>query len=228
MNYYDQKIDDYYAKIRRDLLPYVPVLKDAKMLDVGCGAGNTLCYLKEAGIIREAVGVDFMDIPDSNQRNPLIDRFVVADLQQQQLPLPPGHFDVLLCADVLEHLNDPWQTLHYLKQFLRADGFLLVSVPNVREFRVLGKIFLRGDFSYTPSGILDKTHLRFFCKKNIAALVREAGFTLTSLTPGFMTCPLQKRRKRFSRLTLGIFDQFLAQQYIAVARKPGNEEQPTA
>lgn len=228
MNYYDQKINDYYAKIRRDLLPYIPSLTRASMLDVGCGAGNTLCYLKEAGKIHEAVGVDFTMIPESNQQNPLLDRFIAADIQQQQLPLTREHFDILLCADVLEHLSDPWQVLRYLKQFLKKEGYLIISVPNIREFRVLNKIFLKGDFAYGPSGILDKTHLRFFCKKNIAGMVREAGFDIRTVAPGFKTCPLQKRRKRFSQFTLGIFDQFLAQQYIVVARKPVHEEQRAA
>jgi 2-polyprenyl-3-methyl-5-hydroxy-6-metoxy-1,4-benzoquinol methylase len=220
MNYYDHKLDDYYSKIRRDLLPHIPNLPQARLLDVGCGAGNTLCYLKESGRIGEAVGVDFTAIPNSNQQNPLIDRFIVADIQRQDLKLEHNHFDILLCADVLEHLTDPWSSLHYLRQFLKADGRLVVSVPNIREFRALKKIFLKGDFAYAPSGILDKTHLRFFCKKNIEALVRDAGFIIDSTAPGFATCPLQKRRKLFSKLSLGIFDQFLAQQYIVVARKP--------
>lgn len=219
MNYYDNKESKYYTQVRKDILPYIPLKNGTKFLDIGCSAGNTLCYLKETKIIEEAVGVDFMDIPQSNQQNPLIDKFIVADIQQQQLDLPERYFDVILCADVLEHLQDPWSSLEYLKKFIKLDGLLIVSIPNIREFSAMHKIFFKGDFLYAPSGILDKTHLRFFCKKNIQALVSGAGFSIQQTAPTFKTCPIQKRRNIFSQFSFGIFDQFLAQQYIVTARK---------
>jgi 2-polyprenyl-3-methyl-5-hydroxy-6-metoxy-1,4-benzoquinol methylase len=181
------------------------------------------CYLKENKIIKEAVGVDFMEIPGSNQQNKLIDQFIVADLQEQKLPLSHNYFDVLLCADVLEHLQDPWASLEYLKIFLKPDGLLIVSLPNIMEFRAMHKIFCKGDFQYALSGVLDKTHLRFFCKKNMYELVSNAGFSIDKIRPSFETCPLQKRRKVISRLTLGLFDKYLAQQYIITARKITHE-----
>jgi 2-polyprenyl-3-methyl-5-hydroxy-6-metoxy-1,4-benzoquinol methylase len=219
MNYYDNKENEYYNQVRKDILPYIPVIKTAKFLDIGCSGGNVLCYLKETKIIEEAVGVDLMKIPQSNQQNLLLDKFILADVQQQQLNLPEQYFDIMLCADVLEHLQDPWATLEYLKKFMKKDGLLIISIPNIREFRALRKIFLKGDFLYAPSGILDKTHLRFFCKKNIIELVSGAGFLIEKTAPTFKTCPSQKRRNLFSKITLGIFDQFLAQQYIVTARK---------
>ena len=217
MNFYSAKENEYYSQSRRDILPYIP--KGGNMLDIGCSGGNTLCYLKENNIIDEAVGVDFMNIPQSNQQNLLIDKFILADLQQQQLNLPEQYFDTMLCADVLEHLLDPWATLEYLKKFMKKGGLLIISIPNIREFSALRKIFLKGDFLYAPSGILDKTHLRFFCKKNIQELVSGAGFVIEKTAPSFKTCPLQKKRNLCSKFTIGIFDQFLAQQYIVTARK---------
>lgn len=219
MNYYASKVNEYYSHIRKDILPYIPGKQGARFLDIGCSGGNTLCYLKESKLIAEGVGVDFMDIPGSNQVNPLIDRFIVADVQKQQLDLPVNHFDILLCADVLEHLQDPWESLRYLKGFMKPQGTLIVSIPNIREYSAMYRIFFKGDFEYAPSGILDKTHLRFFCKKNIGELVTRAGFTIVNINPSFKTCPLQKRRKLLSQLSFGLFDQFLAQQYIVTARK---------
>jgi len=219
MNYYNIKDSAYYNNLRTDILPYIPVLQDAKMLDVGCSAGNTLCFLKEKKAISEAVGVDFVDMPESNQRNPLLDRFMVADLNEEKLDLPTEHFDILLCADVLEHLIDPWSVLNFLKGYMKPSGLVIISLPNIREFSAMRKIFFKGDFQYAPSGILDKTHMRFFCKKNQVGLVESANFRIESVQPSFKTCPLQKRRKLFSTLTFGIFDQFLAQQYIITARK---------
>lgn len=219
MNYYTSKIDEYYSHLRKDILPYIPTIPGARLLDMGCSAGNTLCYLKEAKIITEGVGVDFMEIPGSNQSNPLIDRFIAADIQQQNLGLPKNYFDILLCADVLEHLQDPWTSLDYLKTFVKPNGLLIVSIPNIREFRAAWKIFGKGDFAYAPSGVLDKTHMRFFCKKNIEDLVTGAGFKIETSLPSFKTCPTQTRRNGISKIFLGLFNQFLAQQYIVTARK---------
>lgn len=219
MNDYNSKEDAYYAHTRKDILAYIPLVKEAKLLDIGCSGGNTLCYLKENKIISEGVGVDFMNLPGTNQQNPLIDKFIVADIQQQQLELPENYFDILLCADVLEHLHDPWGTLNYLKKFMKENALLVLSIPNIREYTAMYKILIKGNFQYAQSGILDKTHLRFFCKRNIEALVTGAGFRIETSAPSFKTCPLQKKRKLLNKLTIGIWDEFLAQQYIVTARK---------
>lgn len=219
MNYYTIKDNTYYNNLRTDLLPYIPVLPGSKMLDVGCSAGSTLCHLKLNKIIAEAVGVDFVDMPESDQRNPLIDKFIVANLNEESLDLPNAYFDIILCADVLEHLIDPWSVLEFLKGFLKPSGLIIISMPNIREFRALYNIFGKGDFKYAPSGILDKTHMRFFCKKNLRDLVVHANLKIENIQPSFKTCPLQKNRKLFSSLTFGGFDQFIAQQYIITARK---------
>lgn len=222
MNYYNIKENTYYNNLRKDILPYIPKIANAKMLDVGCGAGNTLCYLKQNEVISEATGVDFVDMPESNQRNPLIDKFLVADLNEQKLDLPKEYFDIVLCADVLEHLSDPWSALEFLKSYMKPNARVIISIPNIREFRAMYKIFLKGDFQYAPSGILDKTHLRFFCKKNLVELAQSANLKIENIQPSFKTCPLQKNRKLFSTLTFGIFDQFISQQYIVTATNQSN------
>ncbi len=217
MNFYSIKENEYYSQTRRDILPYIP--KAESMLDIGCSGGNMLCYLKENKIINEAVGIDFMEVDGSNQKNLLIDKFILTNIEKKDLDLPPNHFDILLCADILEHLIDPWDILEYLKTFCKKEACIIISIPNIREYHALYKIFFKGDFQYQLSGILDKTHLRFFCKKNIRDLATNVDLKIISIQPSFKTCPLQKRRNLFSKITLGIFDQFLAQQYIVTARK---------
>jgi 2-polyprenyl-3-methyl-5-hydroxy-6-metoxy-1,4-benzoquinol methylase len=218
MNDYKIKSTTYYSNLREDVLAYIPKIAAAKMLDIGCSSGNLLCFLKQNNLIDEAVGVDFMDIPNSNQQSPLINTFIVADVQQQQLSLTQNYFDIMVCADVLEHLLDPWAVLQYLKTFLKKEATLIVSLPNIQEYTALKSIALNGDFKYATSGILDKTHMRFFCKKNIKALVSQAGFVIQSCEPSFKTGNAHKKRKIINTLTFGIFEQFLAQQYIVVAR----------
>ena len=218
INEYQQKSDKYYSNYREDIAAYIPFIVNSKLVDVGCGKGNLMAYLKKNNIIKEAVGVDFIAYPLNNNIELLIDKFIIADIQQQNLNLPKNYFDIMVCADILEHLVDPWSTLLYLKQFLKKEGILIVSLPNIQEYTALKSIVFNGDFKYAPSGILDKTHMRFFCKKNIQALVTQAGFSIETCEPSFKTGKAHKKRKIINTLTFGIFEPFLAQQYIVVAK----------
>lgn len=69
-------------------------------------------------------------------------------------------FDYIILGDVLEHLTDPWKIVNELKQYLKKDGCLISSIPNIMHVSVLRNLVL-GNFTYEDSGILDKTHLRF-------------------------------------------------------------------
>jgi 2-polyprenyl-3-methyl-5-hydroxy-6-metoxy-1,4-benzoquinol methylase len=219
MHYYTAKEKKYFSNIRQDMIAYLPAKKDINFLDIGCSGGDTICFLKSKFLIKKGTGVELFDLPDSNQSNPLIDKMIIGDIQEKNLELPHGSFDVIFCGDVLEHLHDPWGVMEYLKNFLKPDGILIVSIPNIREIRTMYKIFIRGDFKYEQSGILDKTHLRFFCKKNIQQLFIDTGYEILTVNPTFKTCPLQPSRRRINQLTLNLFNEVLAQQFIVTARK---------
>jgi 2-polyprenyl-3-methyl-5-hydroxy-6-metoxy-1,4-benzoquinol methylase len=78
-------------------------------------------------------------------------------------------FDVVLAADVLEHVYDPWTVLAGMKQVMAEDGSIILSLPHIAHAAVLGTM-ASGDFKYGDWGLLDKTHMRFFCVRNVEAL----------------------------------------------------------
>jgi len=131
--------------------------------------GNTITgieYDREAGLIAEQYcrqvifgDVETLDL-DANLENSL--------------------FDVILCGDVLEHLKNPVNLLKSLKKFLKPGGYLVVSLPNFFHGDVLLNL-LYGDFRYTPMGLLDETHLRFFGIKNIYQIFAESGFQISDI-----------------------------------------------
>lgn len=216
---YSEKQRAYFKIDRHDLLDLVPADPPGSVLEIGAGEGLTLIALKQLGRARQVVGVELNSLPGGSQDHNDIDRFIVADIEQQTLDLPRESFDVIICGDVLEHLRDPWRTLEYLTGFLRAGGTFVISLPNIRHWRALARIIL-GDFRYAPSGVLDRTHLRFFARKNMVDLVLSAKLSIRTIEPSFRRHRDLRSALRANRFTLGLLEPWLAQQYLIVADKP--------
>lgn len=219
MQYYSAKEQKYFNNPRMDIIKLIPKRGNNKVLEIGAGGGDTLIEIKKQNIATEVVGVDLMHLKNTNQDNPLIDKFIYGNIENIDLGLPLNYFDIIICGDVLEHLIDPWKTLKNLYRYLKSDGIIITSIPNIREIQTLYKIVVKADFGYEEKGILDKTHLRFFCKKNILSLLKEASFESISVNSSFDTIGVSSIRKLSNQLTLGLFRDFLTIQYIIVAKK---------
>ncbi|MBA4065549.1 MAG: glycosyltransferase/methyltransferase [Isosphaera sp.] len=145
-----------------------------EVLDVGCGEGHFAARLAEAG--NRVVGIDIL--PEA-ARADAMERYVPADLDGglagARRALAGREFDLIMLQDVLEHLRAPEQLLRDCLPLLKPHGRVAVSVPNVANVTVrLALLF--GRFEYTPRGILDRTHLRFFTRKSARRLLEECGY----------------------------------------------------
>lgn len=216
MQLYSNKKPIYFTQIREDLISQIPSKHSNRVLEIGAGGCDTLVALKERGIASEVYGVELFAIPDSNQQNALIDKLFVGDIEKQTPDYPTKYFDVILCGDVLEHLVDPWATVKKISKFLKKDGVIIVSCPNIREITNWSRILLNGSFQYETSGIMDKTHLRFFCKKDLVNLMTTEELKPIVVIGNYFIAP---RRKQFSSFHFGLLDSFLAPQNIVVSRK---------
>jgi SAM-dependent methyltransferase len=216
---YGEKEGGYFKHARHDLMQLIPADPPGRVLEIGAAEGSTLVALKQTGKAREVVGVELVGLAGEGQRRKEIDRFIIADVELQSLDLEPASFDVIICGDVLEHLRDPWRALAYFTGLLREGGTFVISLPNIRYWRALGRIVL-GDFRYAASGVLDRTHLRFFCRKNMLDLVRSAKLRICKVEPSFHRQRELQFDRRLNALTLGVLEPFLAQQYLIVAEKP--------
>lgn len=92
--------------------------------------------------------------------------------------LPDNYFDAVVCNDVLEHLVDPLATLAQLRGKLTPEGVVVASIPNIRNLPALGKVLFRRDFPQEEFGIFDRTHLRFFTRKSMIRMFKQAGFRM--------------------------------------------------
>jgi 2-polyprenyl-3-methyl-5-hydroxy-6-metoxy-1,4-benzoquinol methylase len=111
----------------------------------------------------------------------IADDVVVADLNDPgTLARYTAEFDVVLAGDVLEHLLDPQAVLNRMARLIVPGGKIVLSVPNIAHADIKMSL-LQGRFEYTPWGLLDRTHTRFFTLNSLRDLVRQAGLRIVVL-----------------------------------------------
>jgi 2-polyprenyl-3-methyl-5-hydroxy-6-metoxy-1,4-benzoquinol methylase len=148
--------------------------RPASVLDVGCGVGLNGEAARKKGA--RVVGIEIAERSIARAKERL-DEVLPIDITSDEAVrrgLDGRRFDLLLFADVLEHVADPAGVVRRLLPYLEDDGRLVVSLPNVAAWPVrLG--LLAGKFEYTQSGILDDTHLRFFTRDTGRKMLESAG-----------------------------------------------------
>ncbi len=199
---------------RSDLWPYVP-LGSGRVLDVGCATGDLGAALKEQGRAREAVGMELSSVAAALAHDRL-DDVIEGDLETVEVPYPDGSFDVLIYADVLEHLKNPWAVAARHRRLLRPGGRIVVSLPNIGHYSTL-LMLLRQQWQYQESGIMDYTHLRFFTRPGVLDLARRAGYEQARLYRRGGEGPKQRLLRV---LTLGRSTDFFIPGFVLVARNP--------
>jgi len=183
---------------------------DKRVLEIGSGPGLVSERLARNGCNVYAVEID----PEkAEQAKKFCKAVFVGNVEEMELALSRESFDVILFGDVLEHLQHPEHTLERLKRFLKKDGRIVVSLPNVANWKVRAKL-AAGKFEYEDWGILDRTHLRFFTRKTARKLIEDAGFEIDreEFVPSF---PLPFLKAQLSRINPNMF----AFQFLFAAKK---------
>jgi 2-polyprenyl-3-methyl-5-hydroxy-6-metoxy-1,4-benzoquinol methylase len=206
------KPEQYFSQARPEMEHFVP--STAKhILDVGCGEASFGARLKEK-LGAEIWGVELIPSIAEVARSRL-DRVLCGDVMQQLDQIPDQHFDCIILNDVIEHLVDPYRMLIAMKEKLTTKGVIVSSIPNIRYFRNLFDIVIRGEFRYQEGGILDKTHLRFFTKKSIIEMFESLGYRIRRLE-GINATP-SWRVGLFNLATFGYFNDTKYVQFGVVA-----------
>jgi SAM-dependent methyltransferase len=196
---------------RAELLPLLP--DSARiLLDVGCGSGAFGRLLRSVRPEMELWAVE----PDPAAARAAADGFdhvLVGKFPHERTPA--SRFDVILCADVLEHMARPETALRAALRALAEDGIMVASIPNVRHWRaVLWPLLWHGTWTYRERGVLDRTHLRFFTRRSARDFLAANGWSVQSERYINMI----RRERLLSRLSAHLLDDFLAPQFVFVAR----------
>jgi len=165
-----------YTGFNRHILKLVRG-SNLKILDIGCGSGELGRLLKAKGHLVYGIEIDKKSYLLSKRK---LDKVLLGDISTMTIPKNFRNFDYIIFADVLEHLVNPPAVLEKVKPLLKKEGFVLISVPNIANWVMRLKL-LFGIFNYSNSGLLDKTHLRFFTLKSLKRLINSAGYKIIKL-----------------------------------------------
>ena len=202
----------YSASLRTDILPLFD-RKYSNVLDVGCSTGNTGVMLKDRHLCDFVTGIELFE-ETAKVAKTRLDVVIVGPVEAALNQIADHSQDCILCLDVLEHLVDPWSVIKALGNKLKTDGIIICSIPNVRHVSVLFNLIFLGRWQYTDSGILDRTHLRFFTKESCHQLISIEGFTHENIRGH-----IGPKSRILNYLSLGIFRNFLFGQYLTRSRK---------
>ncbi|WP_239346275.1 bifunctional 2-polyprenyl-6-hydroxyphenol methylase/3-demethylubiquinol 3-O-methyltransferase UbiG [Frankia sp. Cj3] len=153
--------------------------KPGRALDCGCGAGDNARLLVERGWKVTGVTNDPAELTAAREFCEMVH---FGDLTAGLPFAEDASYDLVLLSHILEHLADPVCLLAEARRVVAVDGLVAVALPNVLHYSQRAK-FLRGQFEYTRTGLMDVTHLRFFTFDSARTLVSTNGFDVVTALP---------------------------------------------
>lgn len=165
----------YSSYIRGDVISLINTEdKDAriKVLEIGCACGGTLLGIKNKYRNAELYGIELN--PNSAAIASLFATVSASNIEKE-MDFEEEFFDYIIFPDVLEHLVEPWLVLANMKKYLKPNGKVLSSIPNIMHHSVIRGL-LNGRWEYEDAGLLDRTHLRFFTAFEIKKMFENAGY----------------------------------------------------
>jgi 2-polyprenyl-3-methyl-5-hydroxy-6-metoxy-1,4-benzoquinol methylase len=205
--------------------------QNKRVLDLGAGPGSiTRLLTNESGCTVTAVEIDQTAVDSLARYCESVQQLDLDGSDWVEGVLPGGPFEVVVLADVLEHLRHPEEVLAGVTQVLDGGGYLVLSLPHIAHNAVIACL-VEEDFAYGESGLLDRTHVRFFGIHNMQRLLNEAGFSIddaefivfgpeqTELATNWWRAP-RRLKSCLSRNRFGLVYQ------VVIKASPGSQSGP--
>ncbi len=174
------RTEEYGDNPRTELIDLINVTPE-KVFEIGCGSGATGMAIKNKFPDLKYVGMD-SNKGAAEIAQTRLDKVIVSDLDTVPLDtfgFEKEYFDLIICADILEHLYDPWKILNDLHGYLAPGGRVLASIPNVQYINQIINL-LNGIWNYEDDGLMDATHIRFFTQSGIIKMFGGTGYKIVN------------------------------------------------
>lgn len=214
------ELNKSYIGVRRDILRVIPD-SATRLLDVGCSIGTLGAEVIARNPGAKVYGIE-LDPEMAKLAGEKLHKVYVANMDEFALSaeFTRDSFDCVVLADVLEHLKDPWKVVEEAVEITTPGGLVIACIPNVRHFDTIFNLLFRGRWPYRDRGIHDRTHLRFFTRKNIGELFSSVDINIEKINANYRLIERPSRINRWAKyFALPVLKHFLAFQYIIVARK---------
>ncbi len=210
---------DYFSHPRPELVAVLPTDSGNRVLDLGCGSGAMSALIRSQGKAGEIWGVEkFPEAAEKARASGALDKVLDGDLETLIEKLPARHFSHIIAGDILEHLVDPWRVCTRLRACMVPGGTFICSIPNIRNLSFLLALAFKGRFEYRDSGVMDRTHLRFFARADVHELFAQAGFADIEIGP---VRPKKRLSWHIGRALLG---DLVIKGFLVTARNPSGPD----
>ena len=181
---------EYYENPRLDVIDFLKSkanldISYRNVLDIGCASGEFGVNLQKYLELNDFqwTGIEpVKELPNSKFNYNLLGKCIHSEFPNCMSELPDGFYDCIFALDVLEHLPNPDIALDLLRKKIKGNGNLIVSLPNVSNYSILIQLF-KQRWDYKESGIMDKTHLRFFTPSSFDDIARRNNWVIKSIKP---------------------------------------------
>ncbi len=215
----DTRFNVAYTGERPDILKLISS-NTRSLLDVGCATGNLGEYVRRvfgAHVVGVELSPDMACIASSR-----LDEVIVGDANKvlSSNALTGRSFDCIVFGDLLEHLSDPWDAVRRAAGLLAPGGTIIASLPNVRHIDTIFNLVVKGRWPIRDRGIHDRSHLRFFTRKDSLSLFEQAGLRARLAGTNYRIIEHPSPINRLSRLVaIAPVKEFFAFQYLICAQR---------
>lgn len=208
-----RNVSDYYDAERPELVSFLaPYGPFENAIDIGCANGKLGTHLMKKGIVLTCDGIEPVPAAATIAKSTL--RTVwQGPLENVVREISWQDYDLVILADVLEHLVDPWSVLRDLRRMTGPECRLALSVPNIRHYKIVLPLLFRDTFRYQDHGIMDRTHLHFFTRSSLAEILLECGWSIKTAS-----AHMKKKYRRFYYPTR-LIEPLVAVQHMVFATK---------
>jgi len=165
-----------------DLLRLIPNTSK-RIIEVGCSSGALAREFKKINPNCYWLGIE-IDSQYADLAKRYCDETLVMDIENPIANFwkATNEIDCWIFGDTLEHLRDPWSVLKLIRNSLPSNGSIVACIPNAQHWSIQAKLSI-GDFRYQDSGLLDKTHLRWFTRQTIFEMFEDCKFNISEGFP---------------------------------------------